>query len=139
MARTILLIFFFFSDFSHRPGGGGRRNGFRFLSSTVCCPIPPPPLTPHYPYLLHLYPKLFTCFSVFLSISFLVHLPFFLARAILLTCPHHFSIFSVIFFVTGVTLIDSLTCSFLILPFFVTPQIHSAILLRIFPIAHEML
>ena len=45
---------------------------------------------------------------------------------LLLTCPYHFSLFSVIFFVTGAgaTFTDPLTCLFLILSFLVTPHVH---------------
>ena len=39
-----------------------------------------------------------------------------------LTCPYHFSMFSVIFFVIGATFADPLTFSFLIVSFFGTPQ-----------------
>ena len=66
-------------------------------------------------------------FSVYFFVSFLllVHLTFF---APCLTCPYHFSLFSVIFFVTGDIFGDPLTGSFLILPFFVTPHIHRGLL-----------
>ena len=55
-----------------------------------------------------------------------VHLTLFLAHALRL---YHFSLFSVIFFVTGSTFADPFTCSFLILSFFVTPHIHLSILI----------
>ena len=60
----------------------GRPNSFMFLSPSLCCPLLLPPSVPHFSYLY--YPSLSTCFSVFLSISFLepVHLPFFLAHAL---------------------------------------------------------
>ena len=48
--------------------------------------------------------------------------------SLFLTCPYHFSLFCVIFFVTGATFTDPLTSSFLILSFFVTPHIHLSII-----------
>ena len=85
----------------------GRRNGFGFPCSTLSCPSPPP-LSPHF-YLL--YSSLSTWFSVFLSVYLLalVHLTLFLTCALR---PYHFSLFSVIFFVTGATFTDPLTCSY---------------------------
>ena len=73
--------------------------------STLFCPICPPPLTPHFPYLFYMS---FQLFSVILFVSFLVlvHLTFVLARALLLTCPYHFSLFSVIFFVNDFTTVN---------------------------------
>ena len=58
-------------------------NGIECHSSTLSCPVRPPPLTPHFPYLF--YTSLSIWLSVFLSVSFLVlvHLTFFLARALL--------------------------------------------------------
>ena len=47
---------------------------------------------------------------------------------LLLTCPYHLSPFSVIFFVADATFTVPLTCSFLVLSFFVTPHIHLSIL-----------
>ena len=59
-----------------------RQNGYEYHSSTLSCPVRPPPLTPHFPYLF--YTSLSTWFSVFPSVSFLVlvHLTFFLVRAL---------------------------------------------------------
>ena len=49
--------------------------------------------------------------------------------SLLLTCDNQVSLFYVIFFLTGATFTDPLTCSFLILSFFVTPHIHRSILI----------
>ena len=93
------------------------------FSSTLSCPIRPPHLTPHFPYLF--YKNISIWFSVFLSVCFLVlvHLTFFLALPffLLLACSYHFSLFSVIFFVTDATFTDPFTS------FFVTPHIHLSI------------
>ena len=65
-------------------------------------------------------------------VYFLVHLTFYLVRALrhfLLTCQYNFSPFSLIFSLTGATFTDPLTCSFLILSFFVNPHIHRSILI----------
>ena len=45
------------------------------------------------------------------------------------TCPYHFSLFSVIVFVTGATFTDPLAFSFLVLCFCATPHIHRSILI----------
>ena len=91
---------FFSSGFFHNLGSPERLwisfLHFVVMSSTSYS------FNPHFPY--PFYTCLFTWFSVFLSVSF----------------PYHYSLFSVIFFVTGATFTDRLTCSFLILSFFVT-------------------
>ena len=107
----------------------GRPNGIEYHYSTLSCLVRPP-LTPRFPYIF--YTSLSTWFSVFLSISFLilVHLTFFLVRA-LGHFSYLFSLFSVMFFVTGATFTDPLKCSFLILTFFVIPHIHRSILVHL--------
>ena len=114
-----LLLLVFVSGFSHHLGP---LQWFSIsLSSTLLCPICPPPLAPHFPYLF--YRSLSTCwFSVFLfpgtgAPNILLSM---CPSSLLLTCPYHFSLFSVIFIVTGATFTDLLACSFLILCFFVT-------------------
>ena len=85
----------------------GHRNGIEYHSSTLFCPVRPSPLTAHLPYIF--YTSLSTWLSVFLSVSFLVlmHLTFFKAYA-LRHFSSHFSLYSVLFFVTGATFTDSL-------------------------------
>ena len=111
------------------------RNGIEYHSSTLSCPVHPPPLKFN-PQLSISLLSLSIWFSVFLSVSFLVlvHQHSFVVlcpSSPLLSCPYHFSLFSVIFFVTGATFTDPLTCSFLILSFFV---IHRSILILCVPI-----
>ena len=89
----------------------------------VQCILPPPP---QFPYLF--YTSLSTWFSGFLSISFYGTgasdiLLSTCSSSLLLTCPYHFSLFSVIFYVTGSTFADPFACSCLILSFFVIPHI----------------
>ena len=80
LARSRRIFFLFFSGF---PNLRSHRNGFEYCTSTLSCPVRPPPLTPHLPLLF--YTSLSTWLSVFLSVSFLVlvHLTFYLARALL--------------------------------------------------------
>ena len=101
---------------------------FEYISYTLSCPVCPPFLTPHFPYIF--YTSLSTWCSVSVSVSLLagtcespILLSTFLS-SLLLTCPYHFSRFSVIFFVTGATFTDPVMCSFLSLSLFVTPHIH---------------
>ena len=94
-------------------------------SSTSTCPVHPPSSTPHFPYIFYtsffppgFFPTWFSVFSVSVRVGLLVHLTFFLVgptcpSSLLLTCPFHFGLFSVIFFVTGTTFTDPLSCSFL--------------------------
>ena len=96
------------------------RNGYEYHSPIVPCPIRHPSLTPQFPIIL--YTRFSTCCSVFIYVSFLVgllvRLPVFAPSALRhfsLTCQHHFSLFSRIFFVTGATFTYPLTRSFLIL------------------------
>ena len=49
--------------------------------------------------------------------------------SLLLTWPHHLSLYAVIFFLTGATFTDPLTWSFLMLSFFVIPNIYISILI----------
>ena len=69
----------------------------------------------YFPYLCYTSPS--TWFSVFLSVSGTGASNILLSTcpsSLLLTCPYHFSLsFSVIFFVTGATFTDPLTCSHL--------------------------
>ena len=48
---------------------------------------------------------------------------------LLLTCLYHFSLFSEIFVVTGISFTDPLTCSFMIVSLIVSPFIHLSILI----------
>ena len=94
---------FIFSGFSHHLGSPE----LFFLSSTLSCPIrPSSTFNPHFPDLLQVFRLVF---CIYQSSSFL------------LTCPYHFRLFSVTFFVTGATLTDP--------PSVVTPHIHFSILI----------
>ena len=89
-----------------------------YHSSTLSYPVNPPPLTLHFPPLLHDSFLLVFCLPLRLfpgtgpgaSNILLSMCP----SSFLSSCPYHFSLFSVIFFVTRATFTDLLTCSFLI-------------------------
>ena len=88
------------------------------------CPVRPPPLLQESFHLvfslpLHLFPGTGTS-TILLSTCH---------SSLLLTCPYNFSLFSVTCYATGITFTDPLTCSLLILSFFVTPHIHRSILI----------
>ena len=108
-----------------------RRNGYEYNSSTLYCPVRPPPLTPHFLYIF--YTSLSTSFFVVLSLFPGTGASNILRStcplSLLLTRPHHLSLFSVIFFVTGATFNYPLTWSFSMLSFFLTPHIHRSILI----------
>ena len=120
------LSFFFFSGFRHHLGS--RRwfwiSLFHFFMSNT-----PSNINPTLSISLLHEKSSSTWFPVFPPVSFLalVHLPFFLARALL---PHYIDmsepcqIFSAIFFVTDSTFTYPVTCSFLVLSCSVIPQIH---------------
>ena len=77
-----MMSFVFFSGF---PIIWGRRNGFGCLFSTLSCPVCPPLLTSHIPYIFYYaFPPGCLSFSLYVSCMLLVHLTFFLARAL---CP----------------------------------------------------
>ena len=107
----------------------GRPTGFEYNASTLSCPVY---------IILYSNPTLFQIYStrvfpsVFLSSS--SSLSWYCATNIHLSmCPssNFYMALSLhmIFFVTGATFTYLLTCSFLILPFFVTPHIHRSILI----------
>ena len=121
-----------FLSFSSRFSYRDRRNGIEHHSSTLPCPVRPPPFNPTVStYLLHESFHLMCCVPLRLfpgtgaSSSRLCSCPS------PLTCPYHFSSFSVIFLVTVATFTDHPTCSFLILSFFVISRIHRSILTSI--------
>ena len=89
----------------------GRRN---FFFSLPLCPVQYV-LPPHLSRTFHISYKSFAWFSASTI------LPSSCPSSFLLTCPYHFSLFSVTFFVTGATLTDP--------PSVVTPHIHFSILI----------
>ena len=110
--------FFFFCS-SGLSSGVGRWNGFEYYNySTLCCPIIITSSSFNHTLsisLLHESFHLVFCLPLHLFLGtgasniLLSTCP----SSLLLTCPYHFSLFSVIFVVTGATFTDRLTCSFL--------------------------
>ena len=108
MLRHLLLG----SGFSHHLELPDWYSTIEYNSSALFCPVRPPHLTPtlsiHKPFHLvfclplHLFPGTGAS-NILLSTC---------PSSLLLTCPYNFSLFSVIFFVTGATFTDPLTCSF---------------------------
>ena len=94
----------------------GRRNGIEYHSSTLSCPVRHSPLTPRFPYRFYIHESFHLVFCLPLhffpgtgaSNILLSTCP----SSLLLTCLHHFSLFSVIFFLTGAIFTDLLlTCN----------------------------
>ena len=63
------------------------------------------------------------------GIAFVITLSTMWSSSILMTCPYHFSLLSVIFLDACTTFVVPRMCSFLILSFLVTPHIHLSILI----------
>ena len=67
--------------------------------------------------------------SISKNIAFVITLLTTWSSSILMTCPYHFSLLSVIFLDACTTFVVPRMCSFLILSFLVTPHIHLSILI----------
>ena len=123
--RLFFSILFVISGFSHHMGS----QEWSVISSTLSCPIRTPPHTSQNVLLQESF-NLVCCLPIriFPGAGALL---FFLSRALF---PFSWHICTTLTFlcdlvcVTGATLTDSLTCSFLILYFFLTTHIHLIIL-----------
>ena len=113
LAHNTVSHFVIFSGFSHHLGSPEWYwiSFFHFVLSSASFSV----LTPPFPYLF--YTSLYTWFSVFLSVSFLVLVHIIFLVSALHPFSYHFSLFSVIFIVTVSCHHTGLWLLFLILKF----------------------